>query len=214
MQGIRSKTVTRSAERPWVDTSNPIFQAETKTFDYSVLVAATGVDMTHPWVRDDKRVIVPSGVPVARDDNGDERNIFPVKRTRLTAAVDDDDVDYPVANTKPFKVGDEFTIANAVASQTISAINHTTKVITLDTTLGEAGDEDEEVWTPNQDTAIGMLLDVVDLTDGEEDVILGMLVEGYVFPAVVHNSIFELTDQIIADLKAANIRFVPSTWTL
>jgi len=213
MQGIRSKTVTRSAERPWADVSNPIWYTETRMFDYSELVATAGVDYTHPWVRDDKRVIVPSGVPVAVDDGGgDARLVFPVKRTALSANVTNTDTDYPVNNTKPFKVGDTINIASGTP-QAITAIDHTNKILTVGTTLGQAGTAGDALWTPDKDTAVGIMVDTVDLTDGTEDVPIGVLVEGYVFPAVIHNSIFEVPAQVLADIKAANIRVVPSYWT-
>lgn len=212
-QAIRSKTVTMSAERPWVDVGSPVYYVETKMLDFSVAFGSA-IDTTHPWYREDKKFVVPSGVPLARDVNGDARLVFPVKRARLSAAVTDTDTDYPVKNTKPFVVGDEIVLAAGGTPQAITAIDHVNKVLTVGTTIGQAGSENDELLVEDLDTAIGMLTDAVDVTQSSDDVPVGCLVNGYIFPAVVTNSIFELTDQIVSDLKAANIKVNPATWAL
>jgi len=109
-------------------------------------------------------------------------------------------------------VGDEITLDSGTP-QAITAIDHSTKVLTVGTTIGVAASNGDELWTPDHDTVVGCLLDVVDLTTGTADVPIGMLVEGYVFPAVIHNSIFEVTTQMLADLKSANVRVNPASWT-
>lgn len=211
MEAITSKTVRRQAERPWCDVASPVFNAETKTFDYSELLA--DIPVNHPWYRDDRRFIIPSGIPVAvNEDGGDVRSVFPCKRTRLASAVTDTDTDYPVENVKPFKIGDEITLSGGTP-QAITAIDYSTKTLTVGVTIGVAGAIDAELWTPDKATAIGFTLEFLDLTETTNDIVISMLVDGFVFGQVVHNSIFEITAQLQADLKSAGIKFNPSLWT-
>jgi len=205
MLPIYSKTDTYEAERLWCLVDSPIYYPESYTFDYSeAYTSATD----HPWLRSDNKFVVPSGVPVAVNTGGGANLVFPVKRTELAVAAPlGTEVSYTLVDPKAFLVGDNIFLAGGTA-RAIATINYATGVVTVATTIGVAGALADPIYTPNKDTAIGMLLNTADLSEGIYDIPLAVLKQGHVYFRIVDSNIIDIAGQTKTDLGTAGIRFI------